>query len=139
MLALRRRARGASRLSALRELYRNFLCGDDPETRGLRLLREWLSPLQRDQFDTFGYFEVTGCHSGIRYRIHSGRSANIEQLDDTGRPHVGWCFVPSGYLVQGDIMLAQKIALETSERAALAIANRFPPSSTIAPRAHRRF
>jgi hypothetical protein len=31
-----------------------------------------------------------------------------------------------GALVAGDVMLAQKIALETNERAALAIANRFP-------------
>jgi hypothetical protein len=25
---------------------------------------------------------------------------------------MGWCFVPSGHLVAGDVMLAQKIALE---------------------------
>jgi hypothetical protein len=36
---------------------------------------------------------------------------------------MGWCFVPKGSLVAGD--LAQKIALETNERAALAVANRF--------------
>ncbi len=38
---------------------------------------------------------------------------------------VGWCFAPKGYLVAGDVMLAQKIALETDERGALAVANRF--------------
>jgi hypothetical protein len=38
---------------------------------------------------------------------------------------MGWCFVPEGGLVAGDVMLAQKIALETNERAALAVANRF--------------
>jgi hypothetical protein len=39
---------------------------------------------------------------------------------------MGWCFVPSGHLVAGDVMLAQKIALETNERAALVVANKFP-------------
>jgi hypothetical protein len=50
---------------------------------------------------------------------------NIHELDSAGRPRVGWCFAPKGYLVAGDVMLAQKIALETDERGALAVANRF--------------
>jgi len=33
--------------------------------------------------------------------------------------------VPKGYLVAGDVMLAQKIALETNERRALTVANKF--------------
>jgi hypothetical protein len=37
---------------------------------------------------------------------------------------MGWCFVPKGSLVTGDVMLAQKIALETFECRALAVANR---------------
>jgi len=43
---------------------------------------------------------------------------NIYELDGAGRPRVGWCFAPKGYLVAGDIMPAQKIALETDERGA---------------------
>jgi hypothetical protein len=50
---------------------------------------------------------------------------NIHELDGAGRPRVGWCFVPKGYLVAGDVMLAQKIALETDERGALTVANKF--------------
>jgi len=50
---------------------------------------------------------------------------NIHELDGAGCPRVGWCFAPKGYLVAGDVMLAQKIALETDERGALAVANRF--------------
>jgi hypothetical protein len=50
---------------------------------------------------------------------------NIHELDGAGRPRVGWCFAPEGHLVAGDVMLAQKIALETDERGALAVANRF--------------
>ena len=98
----------------------------DPEARGLKLLREWLSPEQRAQFDAERYFDVIGCHSGKKYRIRYGSSANIDELDEAGRPRMGWCFIPSAYLVAGDIMLAQKIALETNERGALAVANRFP-------------
>jgi hypothetical protein len=88
-------------------------------------LKEWLSPEQFAQYDAKSYFEVTGCHSGKRYRINHGTSMNIHELDGAGRPRVGWCFAPKGYLVAGDVMLAQKIALETDERGALAVANRF--------------
>jgi hypothetical protein len=35
-----------------------------------------------------------------------------------------WCFEPQGGLAPGDVLLAQKIALETMEREALAVANR---------------
>jgi hypothetical protein len=44
-----------------------------PEGRSLRLLREWLSPAQREQFARRGYFEVVGSDSGKRYRIHRSR------------------------------------------------------------------
>jgi hypothetical protein len=95
------------------------------EARGLQLLKEWLTPEQIAQYDAKSYFEVTGCHSGKRYRISHGTSMNIRELDGAGRPRVGWCFAPKGYLVAGDVMLAQKIALETDERGALAVANKF--------------
>ena len=95
------------------------------EARGLELLKEWLSPEQFAQYDAKGYFEVAGCHSGKRYRISHGTSMNIHELDGAGHPCVGWCFAPTGYLVAGDVMLAQKIALETDERGALAVANKF--------------
>src|SRR6202049_1038268 len=95
------------------------------EARGIKLLMEWLSPEQFAQYDARSYFEVTGCHSGTRYRISHGTSMNIHELDGAGRPHVGWCFAPKGHLVAGDVMLAQKIALETDERGELAIANKF--------------
>ncbi len=95
------------------------------EARGLKLLREWLTPDQRGQYDTYGYFDVTGCHSGKRYRIRHGTAANVYELDYAGHATNGWCFVPADYLVAGDVMLAQKIALEADERAALAVAKNF--------------
>jgi hypothetical protein len=114
---------GVRNVLTLRERYRAMT--DARETRGITLLREWLSPMQRAQFDASKSFDVVGCDSGRRYRIHDGRVTNVHEIDDAGQPVTGWCFVPSGYLVAGDVMLAQKIALETNERATLAVANRF--------------
>ena len=50
---------------------------------------------------------------------------NVHELDEADNFRIGWCFVPDGSLVAGDVMLAQKIALETSERSALKVAKRF--------------
>ena len=114
---------GAGNVLTLRKRYRAIM--DARETRGMTLLREWLSPTQRAQFDSSKYFDVVGCESGRRYRIHYGRVTNVHEIDRAGQPVTGWCFVPSGELVAGDVMLAQKIALETNEQATLAVANRF--------------
>jgi hypothetical protein len=93
--------------------------------RGLKLLKDNLSPVQRDQFDTCGYFEVVGGQTGRRYRIKSGTQMNIERLDKRGRPIHVLCFLPEGGLVAGDVMLAQKLALELFEADALKVANKF--------------
>jgi hypothetical protein len=60
--------------------------------------------------------------SGIGYAM---APTNILELDETDRPSIGWCFVPRDNLVAGDVMLAQKIALETDEWGALAVARTF--------------
>ena len=124
----------ARRVQALREWYRTTAAAD---TRATTLLREWLSPQQRAQFDAEGYFDVVGCDSGKRYRIHYGTSMNVHEINDAGHSKVGWCFVPNRRLVAGDVMLAQKIALETSENKALAVANKFSPNQ-VTFRASRR-
>lgn len=75
--------------------------------------------------------------SGKRYRINYGTGTNIIEIGADGKPILGWCFIPSEYFVAGDVMLAQKIALETRENAALAIANRFSihrPNPPLLPR-----
>jgi hypothetical protein len=96
------------------------------EARGIALLREWLSSEQQAQFDAFRHFDVIGSDTGRRYRVRHARTMGVHEMDAAGRPIAGWCFLPTGPLVTGDIMLAQKIALETNELAALAVANRFP-------------
>jgi hypothetical protein len=94
------------------------------EERGIALLRSWLTPEQDRQWAVRRYFEVVGCDSGTRYRITRGTVMNIHQLNPEGRKVAEWCFAPEGDVVTGDILLAQKIALETMEGKALTIANR---------------
>jgi hypothetical protein len=126
MFVISRTAGGKrSRVAAVRKLYRRFSQENSNEARGLRLLRNWLSPQQREDFDAKGYFDVVGSDSRTRYRIRYGTAMNVHELDETGNFRMGWCFVPDGSLVAGDVMLAQKIALETSEYTALAVARRF--------------
>jgi hypothetical protein len=67
---------------------------------------------------------VVGSDTRTRYRIHHGTQTNIEELSSTGQPVCKLCFVPYGDLAAGDVMLAQKIALETQERIALLVARR---------------
>ena len=105
---------------------------DAREARGLKLLKEWLSPEQLAQYDANSFFDVTGCDSGTRYRIHHGAAMNVVEIDDVGRACAGWCFIPKACLVAGDVMLAQKLALETDEHGALAIARNFAPHSASA-------
>jgi hypothetical protein len=49
---------------------------------------------------------------------------NIEELGKNGAQVAVWCFGPAGHLPLGDVMLTQKLALETDEQAALRVANR---------------
>lgn len=93
--------------------------------RGEQLLKEWLSPKQLADFEANRRFCVTGCHTGTRYQIRHGVQQNVFELDAGGNVVCGWCFAPAGSLVPGDVMLAQKVALETNERAVLAVANKF--------------
>lgn len=111
---------------ALGRLYQAAKEEKTVESRALQLLRSWLSLQQRLEFERKGYFDVVGCDTGKRYRIRRGTSGNVNELDEYGRLGIGWCFVPVGGLVEGDVMLAQKIALETDEERALSIANPFP-------------
>ncbi|MET0723260.1 MAG: hypothetical protein ABWY64_20900 [Tardiphaga sp.] len=124
---LRRCADVARRAFAAWERFWEFGLHSESEARGLVLLKQWLTPEQLAQYNAQRYFDVTGCHSGKRYRIRHGVGMNIYELDASGRPLAGWCFVPKDNLVAGDVMLAQKIALETNERGALLVAKSFPP------------
>jgi len=115
-------------MRAARALFMRYGVENTPEDRSLRLLREWLSPSQRAQFAEKGYFEVVGGETGRQYRIYAGAMTNVCEVDGKGRPKLGLCFLPLGELPSGDVMLSQKIALETSESRALAVARNFVPN-----------
>ena len=77
---------------------------------------------------------VAGGETGRRYRIRNGFQMNVEQLDNKNRPVRVLCFMPEGDLVVGDMMLAQKLALELFESDTLKVANEFsPPPFSIGP------
>lgn len=126
----RYRVEARARRKILRGLSKLFSRESGPEARGLRLLRNWLTSEQRVQFEAEQYFDVIGCHTGRCYRIHHGTANNVHLMSADG-PIVGRCFVPIGYLAAGDVMLAQKIALETDELGALAVANSFLPQQIL--------
>ena len=124
---IRHRPSERSRKRAVRALFIRHGAERTPEGRSLRLLREWLSPLQRTQFAKKGYFEVVGSDTGKQYRIYPGTMSNVCEIDEKGRPRLGLCFRTMGELPIGDVMLAQKIALENCESSVLAVARRFVP------------
>lgn len=98
---------------------------DAAQARGMALLRENLTPAQLAQYDEHRFFDVVGSATGKRYRIHHGRQQNIHELDKAGRPVQGWCFLVAGNLVEGDVMLAQKLGLELEEEKVLNVAVKF--------------
>jgi hypothetical protein len=94
----------------------------EAQERANQFLMQNLSPAQRKQYAKHGYFDVTGGDTGKRYRIWHGYQLNVEQLHQNGK-RVRLCFLPTGGLPVGDIMLAQKIALELFESEALEVVN----------------
>ena len=97
----------------------------EAHARGILLLKENLSSAQRAQYEKRGYFDVVGGETSRRYRIRYGAQMNVHLLDTKGRPVCWLCFMPEGELVVGDIMLAQKLALELFESQTLKVANTF--------------
>ena len=81
----------------------------------MRLLKSQLTPAQLRQYEEFGWFDVIGGDTGHRFRIYRGDALNVDEYDSTGRCVLRWRFMPTGNLVRGDVLLAQKLALELFE------------------------
>ena len=109
------------------DMEENCLSHLQSEERSQHLLHQWLSPDQVEQYDKYQRFEVVGSDTGTRYRILRGTTMNIVELAADGCVRRRWCFAPEGTFATGDVMLARKIALETFELDALAIANHDGP------------
>lgn len=112
-------------LMGVRNLY--SINNDEAEKRALELLVSNLSKTQRNEWEQNKWFHVVGSSSKRTYRIHDARQLNILELTKKGEPKCTWCFLPSGGVAKGDVLLAQKVSLETDEKEALKVANRFGP------------
>jgi hypothetical protein len=98
---------------------------DAANERAIALLKTCLTPEQREDYEKHQFFDVIGSDTGRLYRIKYGTQSNIIEIDKRrARRICGWCFLPEGGLAAGDVMLAQKIALENEELETLAVANR---------------
>jgi len=113
------------------EMQRVSAAARKSHARGIRLLKENLSPAQRTQYEESGSFDVIGGKTGRRYRIKTGCQMNVYRLSKKGKPKRLLCFVPAGNLVVGDVMLAQKLALELFESETLKVANSFSPGDPL--------
>jgi hypothetical protein len=107
------------------------------EEKAIALLWSWLTPEQQRQWKSSGEFEVIGSDTGTRYLLTHEAVMNVHQLDPAGLSVAQWCFAPEGGLAPGDVLLAQKIALETMERDVLALANKGGLSSQVTRRVPR--
>ena len=96
---------------------------NEAREKSIALLKEWLTPAQREQYDRHGDFVVVGGDTGRRYRISKPGAYSIAVLAGYGDVVDRICVVPEGITTDGDIMLAQKIWLEKDESATLDIAN----------------
>lgn len=76
------------------------------------LLLDLLSEEQRLEFQSRGFFYVTGGNSGDRYRIRLDSAVNIDVLgtDGTVRHHL--CARPTGNIPMYDVMAAQLLYLQ---------------------------
>lgn len=91
--------------------------------RAETILREHLTPAQRRSLDERGWFRVES-EQGNLYRIERGMSGNVKAIDRRGRATARFCIHPTDGSPSPDVMLAQKLLLETDEAAFLRIANR---------------
>lgn len=93
------------------------------QQRADELLRSVLTAQQQSDLQTHGWFEVMG-NLGHHYRIKQGATRNVLQLGDDGQVIRSLCAGPESVPV-GDVMLAQKLLLETDELAFAFIARTF--------------
>ena len=94
----------------------------EAQERAERLLRECLDAIQQAALDAERAFLVE-VKSGRRYRIKRGQAGNVFELDQAGREVSRFCIHPTEFVPDPDVMLAQKLLLETDEAAFRRIAN----------------
>ena len=82
------------------------------EQKALSLLLNLLSHEQRHEFQTLGYFHVTGGSSGDRYRIRLDSAVNVDVLGEDGIVRYHLCARPAGEIPMYDVMAGQMLFLQ---------------------------
>lgn len=94
------------------------------EAKARKLLERALTLEQRCDLLSRSYFYVQGRR--FTYRIREGHSGNVDALDSDGRVISRFCAHPLGRVPVSDVMLAQKLWIETDENMFLRKAAPYP-------------
>jgi PIN domain nuclease of toxin-antitoxin system len=94
------------------------------EVKARMLLERALTPQQRRDLLSKRCFYVKG--RKFNYLIREGHSGNVDQLDPTGLVICRLCALPLGRVPLYDVMLAQKLWIETDENMFLKKAAPYP-------------
>jgi len=116
-------------LATVREFLRpslndHYLPNQAAEAKARVLLDRALTPEQRRDLAAKHYFDVKA--KRFTYRIREGHSGNVEALDASGRVISRFCAHPLSRVPVYDVMLAQKLWIETDENMFLNKAAPYP-------------
>jgi hypothetical protein len=95
----------------------------EADKRAEELLVKNLDKEQRKQFEKEGKFKVV-LHDGKFFEIYKGWSGNVRELSKDGKPIARLCIHPQERVPLADLMLAQKLMLETNRELFEKTANR---------------
>ncbi len=89
---------------------------DEVELRARNLLLSCLTPEQRAMYEKEFKFRVVS-NLGNVFELHRKRMHGVFKLDMQGNRIEEWCVTPHGRIPVDDILLSQKLMLETDEAA----------------------
>jgi hypothetical protein len=95
---------------------------EERERKAYAFLLLCLDEKQKKDLEEKKHFELSVV-GGRRYRIKTGQSRNIQELDQDGKVKRTLCFHPQNGLHHYDAMAIQKLTLECDEERALKVAN----------------
>lgn len=98
------------------------LIAEGAAVRAMDLLYSCLNDEQREMLRAHKKFRVVSNKLNI-FEICEGKTHNIYKLDMQGKRVENWCVLPQGELAMGDVLLAQKVWLETDEADTAKFAN----------------
>jgi hypothetical protein len=105
-------------------IHDHYLPDQAAEAKARNLLERALTLEQRRDLVSRSYFYVQGRR--FTYRIREGHSGNVDALDSSGRVISRFCAHPLGRVPVSDVMLAQKLWIETDENMFLKKAAPYP-------------